>query len=70
MNLESGDGDGKREDMVDMISIGGCEELEQLKEYKGKQMIFSINPDKTWWPSDTSLPLGRPSTVEDIYVLE
>ncbi len=65
MDLRSGDGMGSYESEVDLINVTYAEGLEQ---YDGQQLIFSIDPDATWWPSDTSLPLGRPST-SDVHVL-
>ncbi|MBR5981569.1 MAG: sigma-70 family RNA polymerase sigma factor [Firmicutes bacterium] len=32
-------------------------------------IVFSIDPETTWWPSDTSIPLGQPKTG-DIHVME
>lgn len=69
MNLRSGDGIGYREGTVDVINATYAAGLDDLKQYAGQQMIFSMNPDRTWWPSDTSLPLGKPST-EDVYILQ
>lgn len=39
-----------------------------MAQYVGQTLVFSIDPNKTYWPSDTSLPLGEPGT-EDIHVL-
>lgn len=49
-----------------MINIEGTDNMNQ---YEGQHITFSIDPDATWWPTDTSLPLGQPSTG-DIHVLE
>ena len=38
-------------------------------EYDGKQITFSISPDTFYWPSDTGLPLGAPST-DDVHILQ
>ncbi len=35
----------------------------------GHDIVFSIDPETTWWPSDTSIPLGQPKT-SDIHVME
>ncbi len=66
MNLRNGDGVGSRESEVDFINVTYAEGLEQ---YDGQHLIFSIDPDDTWWPSDTSLPLGRPSTG-NVHILQ
>lgn len=39
-----------------------------LEPYAGQHVIFSIDPNKTFWPSDASLPLGEPRTG-DIHIL-
>ena len=39
-----------------------------LDRYDGQHLIFSIDPDRTWWPSDVSAPFGEPRT-DDIHVL-
>ena len=49
-----------------MINIGYAEGMDQ---YEGRHITFSIDPDSTHWPSDTSLPLGQPFTG-DIRVLD
>lgn len=40
-----------------------------LDQGDGQHLIFSIDPNAAWWPSDTSLPLGEPR-ADDIHVLE
>ena len=49
--------------MIDITQAAG------LEQYDGQHIVFSIDPDETWWPSDTSLPLGEPST-DNVHVLE
>ena len=49
-----------------MICINYADGMEQ---YEGQHITFSIDPANTWWPSDTSLPLGQPST-RDIHILD
>ncbi len=66
MNLSNGDGFGSREGEVDFINVTYAEGLEQ---YDGQQLVFSIDPGTAWWPTDTSLPLGRPST-NDVHILQ
>lgn len=39
-----------------------------MSQYSGQHIVFSIDPHMTGWPSDTSLPLGEPST-SDIHIL-
>ena len=54
-----------RSDTVTLISVSYAEGLEQ---YNGQHLTFSIDPNTTYWPSDTSLPLGQPRT-KDIHIL-
>lgn len=49
--------------MIDVTSAPG------LSQYDGQHHTFSIDPNKTYSPSDTSLPLGSPKT-NDVRVLE
>ena len=65
MRLMSGSGDGSREGTVSMIDVSSADGIEQ---YDGQHLIFSIDPSRTWWPSDVSLPLGEPRT-SDVHVL-
>lgn len=58
--------DGPRSDEVAVISVDNAEHLSQ---YEGKHMTFSIDPRTTFWPSDTSMPVGQPAT-RDIYVVK
>lgn len=39
-----------------------------VTQYVGQHVIFSIDPARTEWPSDVSLPVGEPST-SDIHIL-
>lgn len=66
MELHSGSGDGFRSDEVRVINIAGAENLEQ---YYGQQLYFSIDPNNTYWPSDSSMPTGQPRT-SDVHVLK
>lgn len=66
MTLRSGDGLSSYESEVRMIDVT---EAGGLSQYDGQHLTFSIDPDKTWWPSDTSLPVGQPHT-SDVRVLE
>lgn len=67
MELQSGDPVGSpRRDTVRVISVAYAEGLEQ---YDGQHLIFSIDPEATYWPSDTSMPVGQPGT-RDVHVLK
>ena len=56
MELQSGDPLGSpRSGMVQLISVAYAEGLEQ---YDGQHLTFSIDPSNTYWPSDTSMPVG------------
>ena len=64
MKLTTGDDlGGLRSDEVRMISTG-----REFSKYYGQHLTFSIDPNNTYWPSDTSLPLGQPGT-DDIHIL-
>ena len=39
------------------------------EELDGHDIVFSIDPETTWWPSDTSIPLGQPK-IRDMHVME
>lgn len=65
MELRSGSGQGSYEGEVRLIDVSYAGEAAQ---YAGQNLVFSIDPDQTSWPSDTSLPLGEPRT-SDIHVL-
>ena len=67
MELQSGDPVGApRRDTVRVISVAYAEGLEQ---YDGQHLTFSIDPEATYWPSDTSMPVGQPGT-RDVHVLK
>lgn len=66
MTLRSGDGSGSYEGDVSLIDVTGADGLEQ---YIGQSLTVSIDADDTWWPSDTSLPMGQPRT-SDVNVLQ
>lgn len=66
MTLRSGDGSGSYEGEVSLIDVTGADGLEQ---YIGQSLTVSIDADNTWWPSDTSLPMGQPHT-SDVNVLQ
>lgn len=58
--------DGPRSDEVVVISV---DYAENLASYEGEHLTFSIDPKSTYWPSDTSMPVGQPAT-KDVRVLE
>lgn len=67
MELQSGDPVGPpRRDTVRLISVAYAEGLEQ---YDRQHLTFSIDPKATYWPSDSSMPVGQPST-RDVHVLK
>lgn len=67
MELQSGDPvSPPRSDTVNLISVDYAEGLEQ---YDGQHLTFSIDPEATYWPSDTSMPVGQPGT-RDVHVLK
>ena len=47
---------------LDTPSIGS------MAQYIGQHVVFSIDPALTYWPSDTSLPVGQPYT-NDVHIL-
>ena len=53
--------DSLRSDEVRLIDVTGAEGLEG---YDGQHLTFSIDPARTYWPSDTSMPVGQPSTLD------
>ena len=58
--------DCPRSDEVVVISV---DYAENLASYEGEHLTFSIDPKATYWPSDTSMPVGQPAT-KDVRVLE
>lgn len=65
MELRSGGDPGTQSGEVSIIRI---HDNENLSQYYGQHLTFSIDPNQTYWPSDTSLPLGQPGT-SDIKIL-
>ena len=67
MELQSSDPvSPPRSGTVSLISVAYAEGLDQ---YDGQHLIFSIDPTATYWPSDTSMPVGQPAT-RDVHILE
>ena len=65
MTVTRGDGSGSRDGEVHLVDVTYAEGIAQ---YVGQNLVFSIDPARTYWPSDASLPLGEPRT-DDIRVL-
>ena len=65
MTVTRGDGSGSRDGEVHLVDVTYAEGIAQ---YVGQNLVFSIDPARTYWPSDASLPLGEPRT-DDIHVL-
>lgn len=57
---------GTYEGEVRIVNVTGADGLEQ---YDGQKLTVSIDAGHTWWPSDTSLPLGQPGTT-DVHILQ
>ena len=66
MAVTRGDGSGSREGEVHLIDVTYAEGIAQ---YTGQHLAFSIDPGRTYWPSDASLPLGEPRT-DDVHILQ
>ena len=56
----SGDGQGMRTGDVTMIQLATTD----VSSYVNQHVTVAINPKKTWFPSDVSLPLGEPRSTE------
>lgn len=54
-----------RSNYVTVINVSYSD---SMRQYDGQHITFSIDPHNTYWPQDTSLPLGQPSTG-DIHIL-
>lgn len=66
MSLKSGDPTaGLRGGEVHLINVTY---VKGIAQYVGQHLTCSVDPQQTYWPSDTSLPLGEPST-SDLHVL-
>ena len=65
VTARNGDGQGSHAGEAMLIDVTNSQGLEQ---YNGQSVTFSIDPNDTWWPSDTSLPLGQPRT-DDVHIL-
>jgi len=59
----NGDGMGQREAAATMICLRGENgDVSSWQPYDGQRVTISIDPSRSWWPSDASLPLGVPRT--------
>lgn len=65
IEIMSGGGPGMFSNEASIIWVS---EPAGLEAYAGQHVTFSIDPEHTFWPSDTSLPLGQPRT-EDVHIL-
>ena len=50
------------------VSLIEVSDAGDLSQYLGQHLIFSIDPNQTFWPSDASLPMGQPRT-SDVHIL-
>ena len=57
--------DGPQSGEARLISIQGAGIPDN---YDGQTVVFSIDPLVTYWPSDTSLPVGQPRTG-DVHIM-
>lgn len=58
---KNGDGMGSREGTAYALRV---DRAQIPVGYDGTEITFSVSPETIWWPSDTSLPLGQPSTAD------
>lgn len=59
---------GEEELRSGYVTVINISYADSLTQYDGQHITFSIDPYNTYWPQDTSLPLGQPSTG-DIHIL-
>ena len=59
--------DGDRIVFTGTVSIVGVFS-DGFEQYNGQRLIFSIDPSRTWWPSDVSAPFGE-SRTSNVHVL-
>ncbi len=64
LTLVSGDRQSNWTGTASLIDVSDA----GISDYAGQHITFSIDGGRTYWPSDTSLPLGEPST-SDVHVL-
>ena len=58
--------DGPYTSTVEMFSVNNADIPEDLD---GHNIVFSVDPETTWWKSDTSIPLGAPN-LKDVHVMQ
>lgn len=63
MARSSGDAGAMRTHTASMIAIDPA-----FSKYEGQTIMIGIDPEQTWWPSDTRLPLGEPSADYAKYI--
>ncbi len=66
LKLHSGADDSYSTHEALMINL---DYIDGMDQYENQHITFSIDPANSWWPSDTSLPLGQPF-AGDIHILE
>ena len=65
LRLLNVDGDYSSREAL-MLNLYYADDMDQ---YEGRHITFSIDPATTWWPGGTDLPFGQPY-AEDIHILE
>lgn len=65
--IRNGDGIGSSSGEVSIIKVQDSVS-DEMKQYAGQHMTFSIDPENTWWPSGLDIPLGAPY-IYDIQIL-
>ena len=58
--------DGPYSATVELFSVDDAGIPEDLD---GQRIVFSVDPETTWWKSDTSIPLGAPD-LKDVHVMQ
>ena len=65
VTCQEGGGYGVRSSMVHLIGVKNAE----LQGFDGQSVYVAIDLNKTYWPSDASLPLGEPRALGTVRVL-
>ena len=60
------DGSDRRDDFTDMIYVKGADIPADLD---GQHIVFSISSENLYWPSDSSVPAGKPHT-SDVHIID
>lgn len=70
LTIMAGDGDGMITGETYMLWLCNMEGKEAwLQQYAGRYFTFSIDPQMTWWASDSAMPLGA-ARAYDVKALE